>query len=77
MNEQKLDAMRAFQLADDAWQMELERVYGKRAGDARYNSKLNGATAELEALRALRNEAMKAYEYQQIRQRVAEAAVYA
>lgn len=67
MNEQKLDAMKAFQLADDAWQMELERVYGKRAGDARYNSKLNGATAELEALRGLRDEAMREYEYQQRR----------
>jgi len=28
----------AFQAADDAWQVELERLFGRNAGDLRYTS---------------------------------------
>lgn len=37
--------------ADDAWQAELEKEYGKDAGDARYDER-GYATAELAALKA-------------------------
>ena len=36
--------------ADDAYSAELQRVYGSKAGDARYNPKLNKATPELRSL---------------------------
>ena len=35
-------ARAAFGAADDAWQRELERVFGKRAGDARYRPEGKG-----------------------------------
>lgn len=31
-------ALKPFQDADDAWTAELRRVFGKRAGDARYGT---------------------------------------
>jgi hypothetical protein len=36
--------------ADDDYSAELHRVYGSKAGDARYNSKLNTATPRLKTL---------------------------
>lgn len=36
--------------ADIRWQAELERTYGRDAGDARYDSRLNRATPQLAKL---------------------------
>jgi hypothetical protein len=33
------NAMRLHQAADDAWQAELVRLYGRQAGDARYDAR--------------------------------------
>lgn len=60
--ETRLAALQAFNRADDAWSVELEKVFGKQAGGARYNSRLNGSTPELERLRMARNEAQNVYE---------------
>ena len=38
--------------ADNAWEDELVRIYGKQAGDARYDPQRNAATPELHRLRA-------------------------
>ena len=43
------EAYRAFLTADDVWQAELVKVYGKRAGDARYTSE-GKATSRLAEL---------------------------
>lgn len=48
------------QSADDAWQLELERVYGKRAGDARYDSR-GTATPALKRLHDVFMSEMGAY----------------
>lgn len=77
MNEQRKASLEAFTMADDAWHAELVAVYGKRAGDARYDPTRNAATPALKTLHDARSAAMRAYEYQQIRNRVAEAGVYA
>jgi hypothetical protein len=37
MDKSLKEVTRAFQEADDAWSRELEVVYGRKAGDARYN----------------------------------------
>jgi hypothetical protein len=34
--QEKRDAHRAFQIADDAWSVELQRCFGKLAGNKRY-----------------------------------------
>ena len=39
--------------ADNEYQAELEHVYGARAGDARYNPRLNAATPRLRELRSV------------------------
>jgi len=44
--------MSAWKDADSAWQSELEREYGKHAGDARYDDSRNERTARLSELRA-------------------------
>jgi hypothetical protein len=36
------DKLPAFQQADDAWSAELKRIFGKRAGDARYTAEGKG-----------------------------------
>jgi hypothetical protein len=71
MNQDYLFALKAFTEADELWQSELVKVYGKKAGDARYNPNLNGATDELKRLKDARREAMLHYELQNIRRRVA------
>lgn len=35
-------ALKPFQEADDAWGTELQRIFGKHAGDARYTDKGKG-----------------------------------
>ena len=50
-------AKQAAEDADDAYQAELERVYGKEAGDARYDLARNTATPELFRLRQAKDEA--------------------
>lgn len=54
--------LEAFNTADGAWQLELEKEYGKRAGDARYNQRLNAATPPLARLKQLRSTMMAEYE---------------
>jgi hypothetical protein len=36
------DALHAFQAADDAWSDQLQREFGKNAGDARYTERGKG-----------------------------------
>ena len=55
-------ALKAFQIADDNWSVELLHVYGNRSGDARYSNKLNGATPRLAELKIERMAAMKEWE---------------
>jgi hypothetical protein len=50
--------LKPFQDADDAWSAELQRVFGKRAGDARYRPE--GKGAEGSELRRLHNARMAA-----------------
>lgn len=56
---------RQFQSADDAWQCELERQFGKLAGDRRYDDRFNGALpnarGDLCALYQKRMEAFRAW----------------
>lgn len=50
-----LDLIRRYEAAktaDDLYQLELERVYGRKAGDARYDRRKNAATPKLAELRA-------------------------
>jgi hypothetical protein len=56
--EQEHEALYAWLAACDAWQAELDRVYKSKAGDARYNHKLNAATPELAKLKAAFHQAM-------------------
>ena len=35
-------ALKPFQDADDAWSLELQRIFGKDAGDARYQKRGEG-----------------------------------
>lgn len=51
----------AWVAADDAWQAELERQYGKDAGDARADSARNAATPALAALKQAFLDAGDAY----------------
>lgn len=53
-------AHRIYQQADDAWQAELERVYGSQAGDARYDHR-GTATRQLADLKEARYQAMLDY----------------
>jgi hypothetical protein len=50
--------LKAFQDADDAWALELQRVFGKHAGDARYQ--LLGKGAEGSELRRLHDARLNA-----------------
>lgn len=50
-----------FSAADVAWQMELERVYGRDACNARYDNTKNGATPKLQTLRLARDAAQEVY----------------
>ena len=47
--------------AESRYQEELERVYGKDAGTARYDHERNAATPRLKLLRAVRDEAVGAW----------------
>ena len=40
--EEKEAAYLAFKAADEAWSAELERLFGKRAGDVRYTKEAQG-----------------------------------
>jgi hypothetical protein len=48
--------LKPFQDADDAWSLELQRIFGKNAGDARYQER--GKGAEGSELRRLHDERM-------------------
>jgi hypothetical protein len=50
-------AYKAAAIAESAWAHELERVYGSKACDARYDSKRNAATPTLAALYEIKNKA--------------------
>ncbi len=53
----------AFEAADNAWQSELTRVFGNRAGQVRYETGGRGdAGTPLAEIYALRMSAMRAYE---------------
>jgi len=62
MTQRYRNALKAFQLADDVWSAALQQHYGAKAGDARYNNKLNGATHQLAYLKIERMAAFKEYE---------------
>jgi hypothetical protein len=49
-------------LAENAWQDELTRVYGRDATDARYDSNRNAATPMLAALYDLKTKTYAAWE---------------
>jgi hypothetical protein len=57
-----MQALKAFQKADDEWSEQLHAVYGKWAGDARYNNGLNGATPLLRRLKVERMAAFNEWE---------------
>lgn len=61
--EQKIVATARFYDADDAWGRELRRVFGRRAGDARYTAE-GKSTPELSRLHAIRETARQAWEDQ-------------
>jgi len=69
MGKTKMDALtqtrkaayKAACLADNMWSDELERVYGKDAGDARYDNKRNAATPMLKTLREIKRHADNAW----------------
>jgi hypothetical protein len=46
--------------ADDTWHAELVREYGAKACNARYDTKLNGATSALRTLRDAYHKASEA-----------------
>ena len=52
----------AFEEADRLWSEELRVVYGNKAGDARYNGRLNSATPRLAELHTARESARVAWE---------------
>jgi hypothetical protein len=60
--DQVYQALKVFQRADDEWSEQLQAVYGKWAGDARYRDSLNGATPLLRRLKSERMAAMKEWE---------------
>lgn len=55
------EAIEAFAAADDRWQAELVRSYGKAACNARYDGALNRATPHLAKLHDERTEAQRDY----------------
>lgn len=48
-------------LAEDAWQDELDRVYGSESNRARYDQNLHAATPMLKALYEVRNSTTNAW----------------
>ena len=54
-------AYKAACLAEDAWQDELDRVYGSESNRARYDQKLHAATPMLKALYEVRNSTTNAW----------------
>lgn len=59
-----MNALQVFQAADDAWSMELAKVYKSAAGDARYDKNRNASTPLLRLLRDARDAAMAEWEQQ-------------
>ena len=54
--------LKTFQTADDAWSAELHRIFGKNAGQARYEPRGKGAEGSaLRTLHDMRNAARVAW----------------